>query len=239
MLTPRNIPGNGSRFLVAVSGILLTTFLFSPPAFARHSKKKSSSQSSVTRKVMKVRYWPPARNFTTVVIDAGHGGHDSGGVFGQKIPEKPYTLDVAMRLRAILRKAGFETVMTRSNDTFIPLPERVRIANAQHNAIFVSIHFNSSYIPTGHGFETYYYAPNAQPLAARIQSRIMRTLPTTENRGVKSRGYYVLRKNNIPAVLVEGGFLTNYDDSRAILNSGFRQRLAQAIAQAIIEQKGS
>jgi len=188
---------------------------------------------------MKVHYWPPVRNFTTVVIDAGHGGHDSGGVFGQKIPEKPYTLDVAIRLRTILRKAGFQTVMTRSNDTFIPLPERVRIANAQQNAIFVSIHFNSSYIPTGHGFETYYYAPNAQPLAARIQSRIMRVLPTTENRGVKSRGYFVLRKTSIPSVLVEGGFLTNYEEARMIQQPGFRQRLAQMIAQAIIEQKGS
>ena len=186
-----------------------------------------------------VHYGPPVRNFTTVVIDAGHGGHDNGGIFGQRIPEKPYTLDVAIRLRAILRQAGFVTVMTRSNDTFIPLQERVRIANAQHSAIFVSIHFNSSIIPTGHGIETYYYAPNAQPLAARIQARVMRANPGTENRGVKSRGYFVLRRTSIPSVLVEGGFLTNGDEARLIQQSSFRQRLAQMIAQAIIEQRGS
>jgi len=174
-----------------------------------------------------------------VVVDAGHGGQDNGGIFGQRIPEKPYTLDLAFRLRAILRADGFNVVMTRVYDTFIPLPERVRIANAQHNAVFVSIHFNSSIIPTGHGFETYYYAPNAGQLAARIQSHLMRVLPVTENRGVKFRGYYVLRKTAIPSVLAECGFLTNADEARLIQQPGFRQRLAQVIAQAIVEQRGS
>jgi N-acetylmuramoyl-L-alanine amidase len=240
MAAAKTIPGGKGNTRIAVSAVLLAAFLFSPAAFAKHHRKsKSSPSSGVTRKKMAVHYWPPVRNFTTVVIDAGHGGHDPGGIFGQRIPEKPYTLDVALRLRAVLRKAGFETVLTRSNDTFIPLPERVRIANARHNAIFVSIHFNSSILPTGHGFETYYYAPNAQPLAARIQAKIMRALPTTENRGVKSRGYYVLRKTSIPSVLVEGGFLTNPNEARTIQQARFRQQLAQLIAQAIIQQRDS
>ena len=116
------------------------------PVFAKtHHKSKtkivrtirlhSHGRVEVVRKTVQVHYWPPVRNFTTVVIDAGHGGQDNGGIFGQRVPEKPYTLDTALRLRAILRNAGFQTVMTRTNDTFIPLPERVRIANTQHNAI--------------------------------------------------------------------------------------------------------
>jgi N-acetylmuramoyl-L-alanine amidase len=247
-----------SPVFAAILGIMLGFLIMPQPAFAKtHHKSKTKTvhksrtrtvrtirqhnhgRVEVVRKTVVVRYLPPVRNFTTVVIDAGHGGHDNGGIFGQRIPEKPYTLDTAIRLRAILRKAGFQTVMTRTNDTFIPLPERVRIANAQHNAIFVSIHFNSSIIPTGHGIETYYYAPNAQPLAARIQARVMRANPGTENRGVKTRGYFVLRKTSIPSVLVEGGFLTNGPEAGLIQQSSFRQHLAQMIAQAIIEQRGS
>jgi len=239
--------GKTAPALALIVGVLLVGFLCPQAAFAKHYKPASAApghkhkhkRGTVVQKTMLVHYWPPVRNFTTVVIDAGHGGIDSGGIFGQKVPEKPYTLDVAIRLRAILRSAGFQTVMTRSNDTFIPLPERVRIANSQHNAVFVSIHFNSSIIPTGHGIETYYYAPNAQPLAARIQARVMRANPGTENRGVKTRGYYVLRKTSIPSVLVEGGFLTNGDEARLIQNPAFRQRLAQLIAQAIIDQRNS
>jgi N-acetylmuramoyl-L-alanine amidase len=217
------------------------------------AKKKGSSSKSKGKKGKKggksgtlisylrppAKKWPPARNFTTVVVDAGHGGYDRGGIFGQKIPEKPYTIEVARRLATYLRKAGFRVVMTRSDDTFIPLPERTRISNAQKNAVFVSIHFNSAIFSGGHGFETYYYAPTAQPLAARIQRRLMQLIPSTENRGVKFRGYYVLRNNNLPAVLAECGFLTNPWEARIVTQKSFLDRLAKAIAQAVIEQRNS
>ena len=242
-------PKTGVPFFVVLAGVFLAGLILPQVVLAKHyypakggtnhKHRHTTHGHQVVYKTEYLHYGPPVRNFTTVVIDAGHGGIDPGGIPGQRIPEKPYTLDVAFRLRAILRTAGFQTVMTRTNDTFIPLPERVRIANAQHNAIFVSIHFNSSIISTGHGIETYYYAPNAEPLAARIQAQVMRINPGTENRGVKSRGYFVLRKTSIPSVLVEGGFLTNPDEARLILQPAYRQRLAQMIAQAIIEQRGS
>lgn len=242
MHTAAQFPKAGTRFVIALIGVICVGFAFPSSAFAKHKKTAhqpaSAKHLKVSQKTAHRKNLPPVRNFTTVVIDAGHGGRDNGGIFGQKIPEKPYTLDVARRLAPLLRAAGFRVVMTRTDDTFIPLPERVRIANAQHNAVFVSIHFNSA-IFTGHGFETYYYASNAQPLAARIQSRLMRILPATENRGVKFRGYCVLRKTCIPSVLAECGFLTNPDEARMILQSKFRQRLAQAIAQAIIAQRDS
>src|SRR5947199_2545969 len=82
--------------------------------------------------------------YTTIVIDPGHGGFDRGGIPGQRVPEKVVTLDVSQRLKTILEKAGYQVIMTRDSDVFIPLGSRVAIANAQHNAIFVCVHFNSA-----------------------------------------------------------------------------------------------
>src|SRR6266480_4197642 len=81
---------------------------------------------------------------TAVVIDAGHGGFDRGGIPGQRIPEKEMTLDVAQRLKALLAASGYRVIMTRDSDVFVPLPTRVSIANSYQNAIFVCIHFNSA-----------------------------------------------------------------------------------------------
>ncbi len=173
-----------------------------------------------------------ASGFSTVVIDAGHGGHDRGGISGQRVGEKDLTLDVARRLRDILQSNGLHTVMTRVDDTFIPLPQRSAIANAQRDAIFVSIHFNSAFRSSANGFETFYYNPTASGIAARVQAGLMQLEPV-ENRGVKRRAYYVLRKTRIPAVLAECGFLTNRNEAALCMQAGHRQELASAIAKAI------
>src|SRR5205809_8075604 len=94
---------------------------------------------------------------TTVVIDAGHGGFDRGGIPGQRIPEKEMTLDVAQRLKGLLAAAGYRVVMTRDSDVFVPLPGRVAIANSYGNAIFVCIHFNSAKRMGAGGIETYFF----------------------------------------------------------------------------------
>ncbi len=180
---------------------------------------------------------PAFAGFSTVVIDAGHGGHDRGGIPGQRVSEKAICLDIALRLRAYLRDAGLRTVMTRTNDTFVSLPKRVAIANAQRNAMFVSIHTNSATRVGAHGYETYYYQSRAAKLAWRIQARLTKVIPT-DNRGVKQRGYYVLRKTRIPAVLAECGFLTNPDEARLALSPGYRQRVAQAIGRAVVDSSG-
>src|SRR5512140_20024 len=98
------------------------------------------------------------KTFSTVVVDAGHGGKDSGAYRRSGPPEKIVTLDVAQRLNRKLRESQLKTVMTRSSDVFIPLDERVAIENAQKNAIFVSIHFNDSRRRGIRGFETYYHS---------------------------------------------------------------------------------
>src|SRR6059058_2217250 len=97
------------------------------------------------------------RPSTVVVIDAGHGGFDRGGIPRQRIAEKDMTLDVALRLRKKILAAGYRVVMTRDSDFFVPLSERVAIANSNDNAIFICIHFNSASRAEANGIETYYY----------------------------------------------------------------------------------
>jgi len=175
-------------------------------------------------------------DFSTVVIDAGHGGHDRGGIPGQRASEKTATLGVALRLQRILRARGVRTVMTRSGDYFVSLPGRMAISNSQRRAIFVSVHFNSATREGAMGIETYYYSRSASHLAAMIHRQVV-AATGTPNRGIRQRGYYVLRKNRLPAVLVECGFLTNHIEARRAQTSDYLERLAQAIAIGILQEK--
>ena len=169
----------------------------------------------------------------TVVIDAGHGGHDRGGVPGDRYPEKIYTLDVARRLGANLRAAGYRVILTRAGDYFVGLDQRCAIANSQRNAIFISIHFNSAPREGANGIETYFYTRRSASLAYAVHSRLVRATGG-EDRRVRTRGFYVIRNTRVPAVLAECGFLTNRSEGARIAGSGaYRQRLADALASAI------
>src|SRR5881275_15598 len=168
----------------------------------------------------------------TVVIDAGHGGHDRGGIPGQSVAEKEMTLDVAQRLRNVLAASGYRVVMTRDSDVFVPLGTRVAIANSYGNAIFVCIHFNATKRAGASGIETYFYSRDSLPLASAIHYFVTGGAPSA-NRGVRRRGYYVLRKTAIPAVLVECGFLTNPTEAAFAQTASYRQKLAEEIAAGV------
>src|SRR5947209_2045980 len=168
----------------------------------------------------------------TVVIDAGHGGHDRGGIPGQKIAEKDMTLDVAQRLRNVLAASGYHVVMTRDSDVFVPLPTRVAIANSYRNAIFVCIHFNATKRMGAGGIETYFYSRDSLPIASAVHYYVAGGAPSA-NRGVRRRGFYVLRKTNVPAVLVECGFLTNPTEGAYAQTASYRQKLAEEIAAGV------
>src|SRR5438045_4661919 len=169
---------------------------------------------------------------TTVVIDAGHGGFDRGGIPGQRIPEKEMTLDVAQRLKGVLTAAGYRVVLNWDSDVFVPLATRVAIANSYRNAIFVCIHFNSAKRMGAGGIETYFYSRDSLPLASAVHYFVAGGAPSS-NRGVRRRGYYVLRKTNIPAVLVECGFLTNPTEAAYAQTASYRQKLAEEIAAGV------
>lgn len=193
----------------------------------------------------------------TVVLDAGHGGHDSGAV-GPMGREKAYALDVALRARALLIKAGYSVKMTRTTDVFIPLHERSAFANKFADGVMVSIHFNKSKTAGGTGIETFALAPRGVPsmdeanlsysdfkenpgnkrdgeniaLAAAIHSAMVRQLPVPD-RGIKRARFHVVRASRIPAVLLEGGFMNHPKDSRLIANPEYRQRMALSIFQGV------
>src|SRR5215467_1281124 len=177
-----------------------------------------------------------SKTFSTVVVDAGHGGKDSGAYRRYGPPEKMVALDVAQRLNRKLRESQLKTVMTRDSDVFIPLNDRVAIENAQKNSIFVSIHFNDSRRRGIRGFETYYHSGASFDLANGIQQKLM-TIPNSKNGGVHTANFRVLRLANCPAVLVECGYLSNRSEGNQARDSEYRELLADRIAEAIVEQR--
>lgn len=192
----------------------------------------------------------------TIVIDAGHGGHDNGAV-RNGLREKELALDTALRLEKKLRALGFPVVMTRRDDRFLELQDRCKVANKIPRAIFVSIHFNDNVSAVGDGVETYYAAEKVAPasegwslvgwfrekpepapqdnglgLALAVQKFVVSGLRAVD-RGVKQARYVVIRQTRCPAVLVEGGFINNPAQARAIGKADYREKLATAIAEGV------
>src|SRR5213594_2696624 len=194
----------------------------------------------------------------TVVLDPGHGGHDKGQVskYGY---EKDFALDVARKLRPLLQSKGLRVIMTREGDYFVPLEVRAQIANAARNSIFVSIHFNDTNDnPNATGFEIFSFTPLGAPstsddwvtptalsmqagsevdgqsmaLSACIYHSLLGHIPEFD-RGIKRARFAVLRLTRVPAVLIEGGFLTERGESQLIAKKDWRGKLAQAIGVGI------
>ena len=177
-----------------------------------------------------------SRTFSGVVLDAGHGGHDSGTTSRYAGREKDATLDVVMRLRPKVAGAGFRTVMTRSVDTFIPLSTRAAISNRQSNVIFVSVHFNDTRRSAIRGTEVYYTSPCSAQIARNILNQIA-AIPGASSRGIHTANFAVLRRAQYPAVLVECGFFSNPIEGRRCGSGAYRELLAEAIARGILIQR--
>ena len=191
----------------------------------------SSPSSSSGRDAYGHRAGP--RGFKTVIIDAGHGGKDSGAVSphtGQQ--EKNLALDTAKRIATDLSR-DFKVVMMRGDDTFVELDERVARANQHGGAILVSMHYNSG--PSVlRGPETYYWRVDSHGLAVRCQQAMNDVCPVKMgNRGMVRRRIRLTRNPEITCLLLEGGYLSNAAESRLVSDAGYRQKLASAIANAI------
>ncbi len=170
--------------------------------------------------------------FSSVVIDAGHGGKDGGSVWNGLV-EKKLCLDVAKRVETGLKKHNLKTVMTRRTDVFLELEQRARIANRVPSSIFVSIHFNGSRKTIISGGEAYYRSPRGKILAAAV-SRSIKSSVTGGTRGVFFADYKVLRETEMPAVLVECGYLSNKREALRCADPTHRQKLADAIISGLL-----
>lgn len=172
-----------------------------------------------------------AAGFRTVVIDAGHGGHDNGGQWG-RVYEKHLALDTAYRLEGKLKSLGYQTVMTRRSDYFISLPQRVSMGNRYKNAIFVSIHYNYTWKQDVSGLETFYSSEAGRKLAYHVQTSLIQRTRTVD-RKVKYARFYVIRNSALPAILVEGGFVSNTAERNRMKSAWFRETIAQGIVDGI------
>jgi len=188
----------------------------------------------------------------TICLDPGHGGRDTGNRVTWHY-EKIYTLALAAELRDQLRRAGFNVILTRTKDTYVELPDRPALANRRGADLFISLHFNAT--PTGkdevEGPQTYCITPvgasstdaqgegaNFGPTVANrdedeIQKSLVENLKAND-RGVRRARYWVLRDTRMPAILIEGGYMTNPYESRKIYSAAYRRQMAQAIVKGIL-----
>lgn len=170
-----------------------------------------------------------------IIIDPGHGGHDSGTVGIGGVQEKDIILPISLDVAEILRKQGIEIIMTRDTDTFISLEGRTDMANDLNADLFVSIHANAINLsrPDVNGLETYYYE-SGRRLAEIIHWSILNGV-NIDDRGIRRARFYVLRHSVMPAVLVEVGFLTGEEDASRLKDPDHRRQMAEAIARGVIE----
>ena len=177
---------------------------------------------------------PGAAGFKTVVLDAGHGGRDSGAR-ANGIYEKNVCLDLVKRMEKDLSR-DFNVVLVRDDDTFVPLDDRVKKASRYGDAVLVSVHFNHGRRRLA-GPETFYWRSDSYSLAKRIQKNLNdATVSKSGNRGLVRRRLRLTRNPQIPCVLLEAGYLTSAREAKAIKNEGYREKLARGIANAIRDQ---
>lgn len=214
---------------------LLVLAFFSALTGCTTSPISSRGKISTTRDTWGHR--PGARGFSTVILDAGHGGKDSGATSrATGMREKDLALDMVRRVQRELR-GSLRTVLTRNSDRFVELDDRVRIANRTNDAVLVSIHFNSGPSRIA-GPEVFYWRVDSYTLGRRIYAALSRVAPEKHaSRGLVRRRLRLTRNPPLASVLVECGYLSNGTEARLISNSEYRARLAKAIAGAILEQR--
>lgn len=204
--------------------------------------------------VLRPKYSEKSGTLRTVVIDPGHGGHDSGAV-SPYAREKDCNLAVGLKLREKLQKKGYKVVMTRDADYFLTLQDRVRIANKVPDCVFVSIHHNSGG-SAATGIETFTLAPHGTTspfartrrtedlagnnqdseniaLATAVHSRAILATRAFD-RGIQRARFSVLCTIQRPAILFEGGFVSNATEGRKIATAEYQNMLAETICQGIM-----
>ena len=241
----RNVLAVAGLLLMIVSLLWISIHQKKYPAVYRESKATQPRAS---------------KPFAVVVLDPGHGGQDSGAMCGG-VMEKDLTLDVARRVDRLLDSQGVATLMTRLGDNYVSLADRAAFGNRANDSIFISIHFNEDNKPVASGVETYYAAhqisssstlaswlpffsrpppnspkPQSQSLASFIQEALVARTRSVD-RGTQAKQFFVIANVTSPAVLIEGGFITNKDELSKLANEDYRDQLAAAVADGILRYR--
>jgi len=192
----------------------------------------------------------PSANAMKVVIDPGHGGSDSGAIGVNGIQEKMINLDISLKVRDLLNQAGFETAMTRVDDRYISLSDRIRFSNSQDADLLVSIHSNSHTNSSARGGlilyydsnypqasypaspEMIYYSPVSKLFAQTVLDEYI-NITGLPDRGLMESSVYMVRKGTVPSILVETAFVSNWADAALLADDSKRTLMAQGIAEGI------
>jgi N-acetylmuramoyl-L-alanine amidase len=178
---------------------------------------------------------------TTIILDVGHGGTDQGAK--AKSPyceEKKLCLQTARLVKKHLNQLGYHVVMTRETDAFVSLARRVEIATQAGGDLFVSIHYNSTRNPVAKGIEIFFYdskddkprAKSSKKLAESVLGRVLRRTEAV-SRGVKKGNFYVIRETSMPAILVEGGFISNPHERSQLRTREYQEKIALGVADGV------
>ncbi|MEC8306925.1 MAG: N-acetylmuramoyl-L-alanine amidase [Chlamydiota bacterium] len=174
-----------------------------------------------------------------IILDAGHGGEERG-THGYGIDEKTLSLQTVLSVKRKLKAAGLRVLMTRASDRTLSLSMRASIANQTRGALFVSIHYNGHTHHTAHGVEVYFcakgnqkQAKQSEKIAKSVLNGIIKRTGRT-SRGVKSANFHVLRETKIPAILIEGGFLTNAEEAKWLQDKAHVEQIAEGIVAGIL-----
>ena len=186
----------------------------------------------------------PAKGF--IILDPGHGGHDVGtqSISKPRYQEKSLNLTTANFVKAYLEQLGYEVALTRKNDIFISLEKRAQIANEKKPDLFVSIHYNSAPSAEAKGVEVFFYnskenktrADKSKGLAQAVLKHVI-THTKAHSRGVKHGNFAVIRETLMPAILIEGGFVTNEAELQNLKDPTYLKKLAWGIAKGVDEYK--
>lgn len=226
------------RLLLLLCGILspLITSCSTANRFNRHSKNLSSFPSDLINHGQSI---PPLVNQKSLVIlDAGHGGTDEGAKV-KSFMEKQVALATTLFTKKYLEEMGYRVILTRSRDIFVSLGHRVSIANKTQGAVFVSIHYNAHSNPTAKGIEVY-YCKTSEADRTRDSHRLANCIlpclvdqTDASSRGVKQAKFLVIKDTQMPAVLVEGGFVTNPEERALLKEKPYQEKIAKGIAEGI------
>ncbi|MFA5097485.1 MAG: N-acetylmuramoyl-L-alanine amidase [Candidatus Margulisiibacteriota bacterium] len=171
-----------------------------------------------------------------IVLDPGHGGSDPGafGYSGESVKEKDLNLAIAQLLAKMLSDAGAAVLLTREDDMDMSLQNRVDFANRNKADILLCMHYNSFYKTTTAGTETYYYNPNSKLLASVIHRRLLEDL-RRENRAFSKVKFFVIANVEMPAALLEPVYISNPEEERLALDSGFQEKAAKSVFDGVKE----